>query len=115
MNAGGASLPLEERLRRVTRDDLARVTPNDVQRTKARLTQDELHRAMRLLLEENRFGAAIESAPTSSLREAASGHTASQLNCFATITRANLLSLYNALLYFNEARIRDIQALLYGH
>ncbi|KAH9601355.1 hypothetical protein LSM04_000415 [Trypanosoma melophagium] len=104
-------LTLEERLRRVTTTDIAQVTEKDVERVKQRVTPEELQRAMRVMLEDNRYAEVMESASSSSLRAAATDLTAAQRHSLTVVTKLNLLALYNVLSYVTEGHLAKINAI----
>ncbi|KEG14297.1 hypothetical protein DQ04_00531020 [Trypanosoma grayi] len=111
----GSSFQLEDQLHRVTASDIAHVLPSDVERVKQQMTPEDFQRAMRVLLEDNRYGEVIASAPPSALREAARGLTAVQLSSFTTIAKSNLLALYNVLPYATEAHVAEMSAVHNGN
>ncbi|SCU64685.1 uncharacterized protein TEOVI_000652500 [Trypanosoma equiperdum] len=103
-------LSLEERVRRVTADDLARVTPSDVQRVKQRLTKEDLHRAMRIMLEDDRYQEVMMAAPSTSLRKASDGLDSTHRRCFTSLARRNMLAFYNVLPHITESHLKEVYA-----
>ncbi|ORC85381.1 uncharacterized protein TM35_000351250 [Trypanosoma theileri] len=107
----GYSLTLEEKLQRVTANDIAHVTVKDVERVKRQVTPEELQRAMRVMLEDNRYAEVIASASSSSLRAAATDLTAVQRHSLTIVTKTNLLALYNVLSHVTERHLAEINAI----
>ncbi|RNF26290.1 uncharacterized protein Tco025E_01439 [Trypanosoma conorhini] len=107
----GPPLALEGRLRRVTANDIAHVTPRDVARVKQQMSLEDLHCAMRVMLGDNRYAEVLEQAPPSSLRSAAHGLSATQLSGLMTISKSNFLALYNVLPYTTQAHLAEMTAI----
>ncbi|PBJ69351.1 hypothetical protein BCY84_19918 [Trypanosoma cruzi cruzi] len=112
--ASGSSLSLEDRLHRVTANDIARVTPSDVEQLKQKMSLEDLHRAMRVLLEDNRYAEVLDRATPSSLRRAAHGLSATQRSFLLTISKSNLLALYNVLPHVTESHLAEMNAIFRG-
>nr|CCC92903.1 conserved hypothetical protein [Trypanosoma congolense IL3000] len=109
--AGGSSLALEQRLARVTADDIAGVTPADVQLLKQRIAPDDLQCATRVMLENNRYSEVMASASAASLHAASRGIDAACRNSLAAVAQRNLLALYNIFPYITENHINQLHAL----
>nr|CAJ2466792.1 unnamed protein product [Leishmania braziliensis] len=99
---GNASLPLECRLIRVSKEDISHVTADDIKRLRARLTNDELTTSLRLLVETNRFADVLASVSSSAWAEAATGVTEVHMGLSGNVMRDRLSLLYSMLPYVSD-------------
>jgi hypothetical protein len=70
-------LQIEQLCRRVGKDDVAQVTPADVDRVLRHATAEQLRAAMRVLMENNKFGDVAQSSSPAVFDRAVSGVDAS--------------------------------------
>ncbi|KPI84435.1 hypothetical protein ABL78_6517 [Leptomonas seymouri] len=97
-----AAAPLEQRLIRVTKDDVRRVTPADIERVRATLTDDQLSSAILIVLETNRFADALIASSAPTWAAAATGVTEVQMGLTGSIVRDRMSLLYNVLPYVSD-------------
>lgn len=102
LSANSSAIPLEQRLIRVTKNDISQVTPEDIQRVRATLTNDELSSAIRIILETNRFADVLIASSAPTWAEAATGVTAVQMALTGSVVRDRMSLLYNMLPYVSD-------------
>lgn len=101
-SASSSAVPLEQRLIRVTTNDISRVTPDDIKRVRATITDDQLSSAIRIVLETNRFADVLIASSASAWAEAATGVTEVQMALTGSIVRDRMSLLYNMLPYVSD-------------
>ncbi|EPY31196.1 hypothetical protein STCU_03575 [Strigomonas culicis] len=102
MSHNRPAVTLEEQLKRVSVQDIQRVSPAEVEALQRRLSPQELEAAMRVMLEENRFLDVLASSQPSTWSVAAQHLTALQTQNVVALVKERLILLYNVLPYVSE-------------
>jgi hypothetical protein len=102
VSSSSSEAPLEQRLIRVTKEDISRVTPDDIRRVRATLTDAELSRAIRIVLDTNRFADVLIASSAATWAEAATGVTEVQMGLMGNVVRDRMGLLYNMLPYVSD-------------
>ncbi|KPA75606.1 hypothetical protein ABB37_08479 [Leptomonas pyrrhocoris] len=97
-----STAPLEQRMIRVTKDDISRTTPEDIKRVRATLTDEQLSSAIRIVLETNRFADVLAASSASAWAEAATGVTEVQMGMSGRVVRDRMSLLYSMLPYVSD-------------
>jgi len=101
--SSSSELTLDERLLRVTSEDIKAVRVSDVQRMRATLTDADLRLAIQMMLERNQFGAIIAVAPATALAVAATDIKPSQLAVTGSLMKEQMSLLYAVLPFVTES------------
>lgn len=97
-----SAVPLEQRLIRVTKDDISHVTAADIRRVRATLSDEQLSSAIAIILETNRFADVLIASSASTWAEAATGVTERQMALVGSVVRDRMSLLYNMLPYVSD-------------
>lgn len=96
------AVPLEQRLIRVSKEDISRVTSGDIRRVRSTVTDDELSCAIAVLLETNRFADVLIASSASAWAESTTGVTEVQMGLMGSVVRDRMSLLYNMLPYVSD-------------
>lgn len=96
------SLPLEDRVRRVSLQDLNAVTPDDIEAVQRELTRDNVIAAARLLLEENKFADAVAYSRPQTWHAASLRVTGDHLTVMASLLQEKWSVLYSVIPYVSS-------------
>lgn len=108
-------LSLEDRLRRVSREDLAAVTVSDIQRVKASVDRETLTSAMMVMMEMNRFSDVLSCSSSATWTAAAKDVTPLQMGTIGTLVRQQISLLYGVLPYVSEEFLDIMRAAFVSH